>query len=296
MSEKGLREKGTREKGKGMALLTPEDHAFFQQNGYAVIPNVVPKENLEAVIDAAWWFLEMDRNNPEDWYRKPHRTNGMVEMYQHQSLWENRQHPTVYQAFTEILGTPRLWVSMDRLSMKPPPHPAHPEYTHRTSIHWDLDTKKRPITFAVQGVLFLEDTEADQGGFECVPELYRRYEEWVQTQPEDRSPYSPDLSGFTIESVPGKAGDLLIWNRLLAHGSGLNHSTKSRFAQYITMSEAQEENEELRQKRISYWQERRNPPWYTPGDSRDHEHKFGQTAELTPLGRKLLGLDRWGEV
>lgn len=279
-----------------MAILTSEDYAFFQTNGYVVVHNAVPQENLDAVIDAIWWFLGMDRNNPEDWYRAPHRTNGMVEMYQHQALWNNRQHPRVYQAFTEILGTHKLWVSMDRASMKPPPHPDHPEYAFRLGMHWDMDTKQQPLPFGVQGVLYLTDTDVGQGGFECVPELFRQYETWVQTQPPDRSATSPDLTGFTIEPIPGKAGDLLIWNRLLAHGSGLNTSTKSRFAQYITMSVAQEENEEMRQKRISYWSERRNPPWYTPGDAREFEHKFGQTAELTPLGRKLLGLDPWGEA
>jgi hypothetical protein len=159
-----------------------------------------------------------------------------------------------------------------------------------------MDTKQQPLPFGVQGVLYLTDTEAGQGGFECVPELFRQYETWVKTQPPDRSAHAPDLTGFTIEAIPGKAGDLLIWNRLLAHGSGRNVSGKSRFAQYITMSVAQEENEELRQKRISYWSERRNPPWYTPGDSREFERKFGQTAELTPLGRKLLGLDSWGDA
>ena len=278
-----------------MAILTEEDHAFFQQNGYVLVPNVVPQENLDAVIDAIWWFLEMDRDNPEDWYRPPHRTNGMVEMYQHQALWDNRQHPKVYQAFTEILGTRKLWVSMDRASMKPPPHPDHPEYAFRLGMHWDMDTRQ-PIRFGVQGVLYLADTEVGQGGFECVPELFRQYETWVQTQPPERSATQPDLTGFTIEPIPGKAGDLVIWNRLLAHGSGLNISDKPRFAQYITMYPAAEEDGEKVEQRISYWRERRNPPTYTPGDSRGFEAKYGKTAELTPLGRKLLGLDRWEEA
>ena len=35
------------------------------------------------------------------------------------------------------------------------------------------------------------------------------------------------------------------------------------------------------------------PPF--PGDPRRIEEQYGKTAELTPLGRKLLGLDRWEE-
>src|SRR5215212_4574797 len=103
-----------------MSIFTQQDLDFFDQNGYVIARNMVPKENLDAVIAAIWEFLGMDPNDPEDWYREPHRTGGMIELYQHQALWNNRQHPNMHQAFSEIYGTSRLWVSEDRVSMKPP--------------------------------------------------------------------------------------------------------------------------------------------------------------------------------
>lgn len=282
-----------------MPVLTPADHKFFEENGYVKIENLVPKENAQAVIDALFEFLGMDPNDPEDWYRDPLRPNGMVEMYQHPALWNNRQHPRVYEAFKEILGTYRLWVSFDRACLKPPQHPAHPEYDNKGFIHWDADTSKLPLPLAVQGVLYLADTDVNQGGFQCVPALYRNFDSWLKTQPPDRNPHVPDLKGFEIEPIPGKAGDFVIWNRLLAHGNGHNVSGKPRFAQYITMYEADPEdtNEDWgggRADRIRQWQERRAPTAkWTPGDPREWEHNYGKTAELTPLGRKLLGLDAW---
>ncbi|GIT28684.1 MAG: hypothetical protein Ct9H300mP1_07300 [Planctomycetaceae bacterium] len=33
-----------------------------------------------------------------------------------------------------------------------------------------------------------------------------------------------------------------------------------------------------------------------PGDPRDWEQQHGTTAALSPLGRRLLGLDSWGDV
>lgn len=279
-----------------MAILSPADHAFFAENGYVIIPNAVPPENLRAVIDAIWEFLGMDPNDPEDWYREPHRKSGMVELYQHQALWDNRQHPRVYQAFVEILGTPRLWVSMDRACMKPPRHPAHPDYDHKGFIHWDVDTSKLPIPFGVQGVLALTDTAENQGGFQCVPGMHRGLEEWIRTQPPDRNPRVPDLTGRTVKAIPMKAGDLCIWDRLLPHGNGHNVSDRPRLAQYITMFPAREEDEEARQRRIRLWRYRLCPggPAF-PGDPRRLEERYGKTAALTPLGRKLLGLDRWEE-
>jgi hypothetical protein len=283
-----------------MSVLSQEDRAFFAENGYVMIPNAVPKENCAAVIDAIWQFLGMDRNNPDDWYREPLRPNGMVEMYQHQALWENRQNPRIYQAFAELLGTPRLWVSIDRACLKPPQHPAHPEYDNKGFIHWDADTTKLPQPLSLQGVLYLADTEADQGGFQCVPALFRQFDAWRETQPPDRNPWSPDLTGFDIEPIPGKAGDFVIWNRLLAHGNGHNVSTRPRFAQYIAMFEAEPQSANAvgwggdREARIRQWQGRMPPnAGWAPGDPRQWEQAHCKPAELTPLGRKLLGVDLW---
>lgn len=283
-----------------MSVLTQEDQAFFAENGYVVVHDTVPQENLDAVLDAIWEFLGMSPNDPDDWYREPLRDNGMIEMYQHQALWNNRQHPRVYQAFAEILGTPRLWVSIDRACLKPPRHPDHPEYDSKGFIHWDTDTSKLPIPLSLQGVLYLTDTDQDQGGFQCVPALFRQFDAWLKNQPPDRNPHVPDLTGFEIEPIPGKAGDLVIWNRLLAHGNGRNVSDKPRFAQYISMFEATPAAFEAadwggdRAARIRQWQEHLPPDArWAPGDPRHWEQRHGKTAELTPLGRKLLGLDAW---
>ncbi len=283
-----------------MPVLSKSDHAFFAENGYVIVHDAAPKAKLDAVIDAIWEFLEMDRNNPDDWYREPLRPNGMAELYQHQALWDNRQSPRIHQAFAELLGTERLWVSIDRVCLKPPQHPEHPEWDNKGFIHWDADTSKLPIPLSLQGVLCLTDTDVDQGGFQCVPALYRNFDRWLLTQPPDRNPHAPDLTGYEIEPVPGKAGDLVIWNRMLAHGNGHNVSCKPRLAQYIAMFPARSSDADRwggdRSERIRQWQERCAPEAaWAPGDPREWERIHSMTAELTDLGRKLLGIDLWDE-
>ena len=54
-------------------LLTPAQRAFWEENGYVIIPDAVPQGNLEAVIDAIWAFLQVDRDDPETWYQAPVR-------------------------------------------------------------------------------------------------------------------------------------------------------------------------------------------------------------------------------
>ena len=285
-----------------MAVLSKEDWSFWQENGYVVIPNAVQQENLDRMVETIWQFLDMDPDDSETWYKhKPYTRDdrcspisgaGMVEMYQHQALWDNRQHPKIHQAFSEIWDDEKLWVSLDRANMKPPARDDRPEWGHQGMIHWDVDTSEQPIRFGVQGVLYLTDTAENQGGFQCVPGFNNTFEEWVKTQPEDRNPHQPDLSDLQVKSIAGNAGDLLIWHRLLAHGNGHNTSDKPRLAQYITMSPAPKDNEEARQGRIKAWQERRSMSNW-PGDSRDWEHERQEPAVLTELGRKLLGVDLW---
>ena len=191
-----------------MTVLSKADWAFWEENGYVIIPNAVPQENLDRMVEAIWWFLDMDPEDSETWYKhkpftrdnrcSPISAGGMVEMYQHQAIWDNRQHPRVYQAFAEIWGEEKLWVSLDRANMKPPAREDKPDWNNRGMIHWDLDTSQQPIQFGVQGVLYLTDTAEDQGGFQCVPGFNNTFEEWVKTQPEDRNPHHPDLTGLDV--------------------------------------------------------------------------------------------------
>lgn len=269
--------------------------AQIEEQGYAVVPGVVPPENVAAVVADIWGHTGARPDDRESWYLPGIISgHGMVQMYHYQSMWDNRQHPAVHRTFADIFGAERLWVSLDRTNLKPPADPAHPEHNDPGFIHWDTDTSQYPeIPFRVQGVLALVDTDERMGGFQCVPRLYRELAEWIPRQPADRDPRRPVLGDYPIEQVPLRAGDMVIWSTLLPHGNGHNRSEQPRLAQYISMSPAREEDEELRQTRIDCW--RRRLPMPSPAfrpDPRQIEEGL-EPPQLTPLGRKLLGVDRW---
>ncbi len=288
-----------RTNGTPLRVLSEPDWQFWINNGYVVIKNAVPKENVERLAAFLWEFEEKDPNDKETWYAPARReilmkeltNSGMVEVYNHQYLWDNRQYPKIYDAFVDIWGTEKLWVTIDRANLN---FPMRPGFEFKGFIHWDYDPETRPVN--VQGVLALCDqTDENMGGFQGVPELYRTYDDWKLTQPADRDHFKPDVSGFEIEKGKMEAGDLLIFNSLLPHGIRPNRSgDKVRIAQYISMMPAQEDNEELRQWRIRSWNERNPPEGYAfPGDPREWEKTKYGVAELSPLGKKLLGLDKW---
>jgi len=285
--------------GKSLRVLSEEDWAFWQHNGYIVIKNAVPKAQAEATAKFLWEFEEKDPADPSTWYTPPRAemkmkelaNTGMVEVYNNQYLWNNRMTQRVYEAFADIWGTEKLWVTIDRANLNFPIRPGH-EY--KGFIHWDYDPETRPVN--VQGVLALADqTDENMGGFQCIPELFRTYDTWKLTQPEDRNRFMPDTTGFTPTKVKMEAGDLLIFNSTQPHGIRPNLSgTKVRMAQYISMMPAEEDNDSLREWRIRSWKDRIAPEGYAfPGDPRNWEQTKYERAELNELGKKLLGLERW---
>ena len=190
-----------RSDGTPLRVLSETDWQFWQENGYVIVPDAVPAENLEAVTDLLWEFQEMDRRDPATWYRNPARFmemvelrgSGMVEVYNHQALWNNRQHPRVYGAFVDIWGREDLWVTIDRANLNVPSRAGH-EFLG--FIHWDVDTSLDPLPVNVQGVLSLCDATIEMGGFQCVPLLYRNFREWVKTQPPGSQPVSAGYNGL----------------------------------------------------------------------------------------------------
>jgi ectoine hydroxylase-related dioxygenase (phytanoyl-CoA dioxygenase family) len=291
----------TRPNNEPLRVLSEEDWQFWQKNGYVIIQNAVSEEHIERLVNLIWEFEEKNPADPSTWYTAPRSEmkmkelagTGMVELYNHQYLWDNRMYEKVYNAFVDIWGTEKLWTTIDRCNLN---FPIRPEHSYNSFIHWDIDTSLDPIPVNVQGVLSLVDTDKDMGGFQCIPELYRDFEEWVKTQPEDRDPYKPDITGYTPTKIVTKAGDLLIFNSMQPHGIRANYSDKPRIAQYISMFPAQEDNEELRKSRIQSWNDRIAPSGDAfPGDPRNWEREKYKRAELSELGEKLLGLKSWGE-
>lgn len=283
-----------------LRVLAETDWEHWTTWGYVVVPDVVPAEDIERLKTLLWQFQELDPDDPESWNRSQLRSNrmvelnntGMVEIYNHQYLWDNRQQRPIYDAFVDIWDREDLWVTIDRANLNTPNRGRRP---FDGFIHWDVDTTQRPLPVNVQGVLSLTDTDEVVGGFQCVPELFRNFDEWEKTQAPGRDPFHPDLAGLETKFVPTRAGDLLIFNSLTPHGIRANRSkNRARIAQYVSMYPCDQDNPEAVATRVRSWREREAPqgPAF-PGDPRGWEKTRYETATLNHHGRKLLGMDRW---
>ena len=265
--------------------ITKQHQYTLATEGYIVLPGIIPQALCSDVVKLIMSFTGSDLKKPDSWYKKDLGHNGIVPIHQHQALWNIRQYPVIHQAFAKLLATEKLWVRLDRLSFKPPQR--QPEAFDKSNIHLDFPYQKI-TSLRLQGILYLTDTEENQGAFCCVPELFKQPE--VLKQKKYLWFSNEELEGYEIRNVSATAGSLIIWDSRLPHSGNINTSDQPRLAQYISM--CPEDSEESRASRIALWQARRAPEkWRNMPYQQDPED--GEVAKLTELGQKLLGLTRW---
>jgi hypothetical protein len=258
--------------------------------GFAVVPAVVPRACCDAVIDAVGEFLALDLRDPGNWYARRLEGHGIVPLHHAQALWDLRQQPALHAVFAALLGQPELWVSHDRVSFKAPQR-GWQDPVRTSPVHWDGDPRGER-RLRVQGVVYLTDTEPDQGAFCCVPGIYRDLERWLAAHPDDGEIRRPPVDDHEIVRVGAPAGSLILWHRLMPHSSAPNELDTPRFTAYVTMDPTGDEQQ--REELAAAFLNKTPPAWairqQVPGQQNPEP---GPPANLTELGRKLTGLDVW---
>ena len=125
-----------------------------------------------------------------------------------------------------------------------------------------------------------------------VPQLYRSLDDWLATGRTDEEARKPDVSGYPLVPVGGAQGDLVLWHRRMAHTSLANNSNEPRLVQYVTMNPAGSEESRTRNARDCL--EKRPPAWAIRQNVRGQLNpEPGPPVELTALGARLAGVERW---
>lgn len=212
-------------------VLSQEDLAFWDANGYVIIRGAVSKEDCSKTIDLICEFLGIDKNDPSTWYRPhPARQGIMVQLFQHPLLEENRRAPKIRGAYEQLWGRTDLWMNTDRVSFNPPE--SDEWHFPGPRLHWDVSLEL-PIPFGLQGLLYLSDTEATQGAFTLVPGFHNRITGWINSLPPGADPRTQNLQALGATPIAANAGDFILWHQALPHGSSPNTATRPRIVQYI---------------------------------------------------------------
>jgi len=209
----------------------------LRKSGWIRVDGAVPISLCNRLVDVLETELEVPVNDPSRWDAYGGEMRDLVPIWGHQAQWDIRQHPNLHHIWAQLLGTEKLSVSLDSCRFTPPWQPG---YAGPGGIHWDhdpWDATKRMF----QGVVALTDTAATQGGFRCVPSLYRDVDAWPR-QPiihaDGEEDWLANTAGREVVHVPAKAGDLIVWDSRLAHSNSKNESSRPRIAFYVMMGRA----------------------------------------------------------
>ncbi len=268
-----------------------KDRHQFHTNGYMVIRNVLPENITGNAVREIAGFVGAELSDSSTWYGGAPQLDGIVPMHHAQSLWDIRQSPNLYQVFTEFFDNPRLIVDINRCIFRPPIHPGFPTLSHGT-IHWDTDPRV-PGPGSLQAVVLLTDVGRNDGGFQCLPDVYQNLQTWLQryARRDDFDFFNPGLNNWKAKQIAGRAGDVILWSTKLPHGTATNSSNRPRIAAFVSMEPALS-NEDLRESMKTWWLTKRAPDYWRglPGQI---DPEPGPPALLSELGQKLVGLIPW---
>ena len=221
-------------------VLTTADLAHWAEHGYVIVHDAVPEESRAAAEQVIWNHLGARPDDQDSWY-VPNDHGIMVQLFQNPAFTANRRSPRIHKAFAQLWGTSDLWVSTDRVGFNVPERPGW--MFRGPNMHWDVSLA-RPIPFGTQGILYLTDTPPEQGAFTCVPGFQNRIDAWLDGLPAGTNPRTEDLHALGSKPIEGRAGDLIIWDHKLPHGSRPNRGSRPRIVQYLNMYPTRREERE----------------------------------------------------
>ncbi len=210
-------------------VLDAADLSLWAEQGYTVLHDAITQAECTAVAQLIYASAGVDPDQPDSWYSRSNSQGIMLQIFQHAALDAARHSPRVHKAYSQLWGTVDLLPTTDRCSFNPPERAGHP--FPGPHLHWDIEPVP-PVPLAMQGVLYLTDTAADQGAFTCVPSFHTTMDAWLRALPVGANPYD-FIPAKAARPIAGKAGDLVIWNDALPHGSSPNRAATPRLVQYV---------------------------------------------------------------
>jgi ectoine hydroxylase-related dioxygenase (phytanoyl-CoA dioxygenase family) len=85
-------------------------------------------------------------------------------------------------------------------------------------------------------LIYLNDVPEDRGPLTVVPGFHRQFDSWIKTYPDFHQAHQVMQDTFPGTPLPGKKGDIILWQQTLPHAASANRSDLPRFVQYISFS------------------------------------------------------------
>lgn len=213
-------------------VLSDDDLAFWNKNGYVIVKNAISKKDCKDTQLAIWDFLKMDPDKRESWYNNHQDQKGlMLNFSNHETLNKNRLSPRIKKAYEQLYKTNGIYKTIDKVSFNPPE--TQKFVFLGGALHWDVSLSL-PISFGLQGLLYLTDCGAQDGAFHCVPGFHNKIDSWLKNLESDINPREEIFKITQPVPIVANAGDFIIWQNTLPHCASANRGTSPRMVQYLT--------------------------------------------------------------
>jgi phytanoyl-CoA hydroxylase len=213
--------------------LTHEQQEFYSANGYIHIKSVFTVEECSLFRDEMHALAERLGNPDATWASVRHADTKITHCHDVQfesgaitRLLTDSRFTGVAQA---IIG-PNVQLHHTKMFIKPPengsPFPMHQDYYY-------FPHAGNSMTAAI---MHFDDTPVEKGCLRVVPGSHK-------LGPLDPVGEDRHLPGYAIEdatAIPAKAGDVIFFNYLLIHGSGLNLSDEARTTLLVQMRDPED--------------------------------------------------------
>ena len=225
-------ETGRLEKKHSDDPLSLVQHDFWKQQGYLKIEQLVSEADCDAVCDFICHHLGISLADPATWYPEHQLIQGMmVQFYQGKEIETIRKNEKIRQVFASLYGSEQIYPNTEKVSYNPPVTGSH--FFSGSPLHWDIDFTTGPAYY-IQGLVYLNDVPANRGAFSLIPGFQHEIDTYLR-QYEDPQQAILALRDKDLEQfIPGKKGDLIVWQQALPHAATPNRSDLPRFVQYVS--------------------------------------------------------------
>jgi phytanoyl-CoA hydroxylase len=196
---------------------------FYEENGFLLVEGVFDSGEVQEMRDALGRILAAvegtaaDRNHRWSGVDESLQLKGFHDLQYHDAVFTRMvAHPRLVEVLTDLIG-PNVQLHHSKMLVKPPeqgaPFPMHqdqPYFPH-----------ERHSVLAAS--VHLDETDEENGCVYVVPGSHKL------------GPLDAEGEAHTIDyplesgtACPASAGDVLFFNYLTIHGSGVNRSTRTR--------------------------------------------------------------------
>ena len=223
-------------------MLTQEQHAFYEENGYLLVEGQFTAAEASAFRQEAHALIERLSQHADvnsTWGSAKLLAEGTKLLHCHNVQFYSAiftgllVDERLTGAVSDLIGSPNVQLHHNKLFIKPPekgsPFPMHQDYPYFPHERHTM----------LAAVIHFDDAPLEKGCIRVVPGSHKQ----GALEHNPQGGFHLPFDQYPLESslpCPAKAGDVLFFNYLTIHGSGVNLSQEARTTLLVQMRDPED--------------------------------------------------------